>query len=165
MAEQYPSALPGALVVSNGYTPQDLVDSNDLSSGPPIFRARSDEGWMVFSVAFSYSAVQVQLFRSWYFNAIRNGSKLFTIELMVEGWDGTNNTVTHECYFQGPPNFRQNGRRWSISASLLSISRPGVLSECDGISLGNILCGFDNPHLAIDQMNEVSNTLEDRWSV
>ena len=163
MAEQYPCRLPGVLVNSNGYSPQDLVERNDLRSGPPIFRLRSDDGWLLFDVAWSYSALEVQVFRSWYFNVLSRGAKSFNIELMVTGWDGQKNTITHECYFDGVPSFNQTGRRWNVSATLLAIRYQG-LDECDSESLVNSYNSFDKIKEAIIQMDDINTTLEELWA-
>lgn len=163
MAEQYPCKLPGVLVNSNGYSPQDTVDRNDLSSGPPIFRLRSDDGWLLFDVAWSYSALENQVFRLWHQNTLARGSKSFTIELMVDGWNGESQTLEHECYFSGVPSFRQNGRRWNVSATLLAIRSVG-LDECDTDSLISAFNGFDDLNQAIIQMDDVNQTLEDLWA-
>lgn len=163
MAEQFPAGLPGALVHSQ-YTTQDLVDNNPLSSGPPVFRARADNGWMTFSVSWSLSALEVQIMRGWFRNIIKNRSKSFIVGLMVDGWDGTTNTKDHECYFQSPPRYNQNGRRWTVSADLLAIEEV-TLNECDTISLIAANCGFENVSTGFELLDEIGKTLDERWAV
>ena len=162
-AIDYPCKLPGVLVNSNSYRNQDTVRRNDLQSGPPIFRLESEDEWVLFDVSWRFSALEVQVFRNFHKNVLANGSKLFNIELMVDGFDGTKQTKTHECYFDGSPQFSQNGLRWMVSATLLAID-PIILDECDGISLVNAFNGFEDVNAAIISMDDVINTLEDLWA-
>jgi len=163
MAEEYPCKLPGFRIGAS-YSPQDLVSQNDLSSGPPIFRLRSSDGWLAYRGSFSFSALENQVFRSWHKNVVKSGSKSFNIELMVDGFDGTKNTVTHECYFLGVPNYSQNGTRWNVSVSLIAIN-PQYLDECDTESLFSIFNGFESPQNALDLIDEALVILDDRWAV
>lgn len=158
----YPCRLPGVLVNSNSYQNKDLVRRNDLQSGPPIFRLESDDGWVAFDVAWKFSELENQVFRNFHKNVLVNGSKLFNIELWVDGFDGTKQTKTHECYFDGVPQFKQNGRRWIVGATLIAIE-PQILDECDGISLVNSYNAFEDVNAAILSMDDVINTLEDLW--
>ena len=122
--ENYPSSLPGVLVNSNAYTPQGLTDKNDLQAGAPTYRLRSDNGWVMFDVVWSFSASEMQLFNGWHRWGLRQGSKAFNIELWVEGFDGVKNTRTHECYFDsGTYRVTQAQRRLHVSTTLLAIDR------------------------------------------
>lgn len=161
-AIDYPCRLPGVLVNSNGYRNQDTVRRNDLQSGPPIFRLESEDQWVLFDVAWKFSALEVQVFRNFHRNVLASGSKLFNIELMVDGFDGIKQTKTHECFFDGAPQYTQNGRRWTVAATLLAIE-SNILDECDGISLVNSFDAFDNLNAGIVSMDEVIILLEDLW--
>ncbi len=158
----YPCKLPGVLVNSNSYQPQSLVRRNDLQSGPPIFRLEASDGWEAFNVAWSFSGLENQVFRNFHWNVLTRGAKSFNIELWVDGFDGTKQTKTHECYFDGVPKYTQVGRRWSVGATLLAIA-PNILDECDGESLVNAFNDFENLNAAIISMDGVINTLEDLW--
>lgn len=128
--EDYPQTLPGVLVNSNAYTPQGLTRKNDLQSGFPTFRLEADNGWVMFDVVWSFSASEVQFFNAWHRYGLRNGSKAFNIGLMIDGWDGTTNTVEHECYFNtGTFKVTQVQRRWHVSTQLLAINRQTVSEE------------------------------------
>lgn len=157
MPEVYPCALPGVRVNSNGYSPQELVRSNNVQNGPPRFRLQADSGWLQFNVGWSFDQLQTQVFENWFKHTLRNGSKSFNIELQVAG-----GLLEHECYFVGVPQYTQNQRRWSVTASLLAISRVG-LSECDGESLIAMFNVFEEPNKAITQMDTITNTLETLW--
>lgn len=163
MAEPYPCRLPNPLVASNSYSTQNLVDRNDLSSGPPIFRLRSASGWVQFDIAFSYDALEMQVFNAWFRNTLINGSKSFTIELMVDGFDGEKNTKTHECYFEDSPTRTQNGNRWRVSARVIAIEQITV-DECDTASLLAAFNGFNNADTAIVKVDDISDAL-DGWAV
>jgi len=158
----YPCALPGVLVNSNSYTNQDVVRRNNLQSGPPIFRLESDDGWVMFDVAWRFSALEVQVFRSFHKYTLANGSKLFNIELMVDGDDGTKQTKTHECFFDGAFKANQVGRRWTISATLLAIE-PNILDECQGLSLVAAFNGFDDLNASIANIDKSITLFEDLW--
>jgi hypothetical protein len=163
MPELYPCKLPGVLVNSNSYSPQALVDRNDLESGPPIFRLRSSDGWVNFDVAFSFSALEVQVFRSWFHGILVRGSKSFTIGLMIDGWNGEANTIDHECYFVDAPQYRQNKRRWSVSAKLLAVEDV-EFDECDQESLINAFNGFEDLNNGIICMDQTITLLETLWA-
>lgn len=158
----YPCKLPGVLVNSNSYQSQDVVRRNDLQSGPPIFRLESDDTWVLFDVTWRFSALENQVFRNFHRNTLANGSKLFNIELMVDGFDGIKQTKTHECFFNGVPKFAQNGRLWTVSATLLAIE-PNILDECDGISLVNSFNAFEDLNAGILCMDQAITLLEDLW--
>lgn len=157
MAVAYPCKLPGVLVASNGMTPQNLVRNNDVSNGPPRFRLEADSGWLQFSVAWSFNSLQAQVFENWFKHSLTNGSKSCAIDLKVPG-----GLLEHECYFLGVPKYTQVNKRWSVYASLLAIARVG-LSECDGLSLVNMYDVFEDPNLAITQMNSAILELETLW--
>ena len=157
MAEQYPCALPGVLVNSNGFSPQSLVRNNSVQNGPLRFRLQADSGWLQFNVTWSFNALEGQVFENWHKHTLVNGSKAFTIDLKVTG-----GLLEHECYFLGVPSYNQLKRRWSVSGTLLAIARAG-LDECDGESLINVFNIFENPNLAIKQMDDVIVELEDLW--
>ena len=160
----YPCRLPGVLVSSNSFAPKNRVRRNDLSAGPPIFNLDDDDGFVLFNVAWRFSALEVQVFQNWYRHTTKSGSKLFNIELMVDGFDGTKNTKTHECYFDGAPSYSQVGRRWLVQATLLAIQEQ-ILDECDADSLINAYNGFDyNLDQAIDDLDESVKLMETLWT-
>ena len=162
-AIDFPCNLPGVLVNSNSYSPKDRVRRNDLQSGPPIFQLDDDDGFVLFKVSWRFSAIENQVFRNFHRNTLASGSKLFNVELWVDGDNGIKQTKTHECYFDGVPQYQQNGKRWVVSATLLSIEEE-ILSECDGISLVNAFDGFDfNLDVAIADMDSAIVLLEDLW--
>lgn len=142
MAEAYPQTLPGVFYNSNSYTPQSLTRKNDLQSGAPTYRLESDNGWVMFDVLWKFSASQIQLFNGWHRYGLRNGSKSFDIELMVDGFDGVKNTITHECYFDsGTFKANQVGTRWHVTTRLLAIERQTV-SEAFYDQLAILDAGF-----------------------
>lgn len=122
----YPCHLPGVLVNSNGYQSSERVANNPLSSGAPLFGLKDDDGYELFDVAWSFDAAELQSFRNWYRFTTTSGSRLFNIELWVDGYDGIKQTRIHECYFLGTPHPVQNGRRWHVSATLLAIEEKGT---------------------------------------
>lgn len=160
----YPCRLPGVLVNSNAFSPKNIVRRNNLQSGPPIFVREDDDVYVLFNVVWKFNGIQMQVFENWYRSTIGSGSKLFNIELWIDGTDGTKNTKAHECYFDGTYNATQVGRRWTVSGRLLSIKEQ-ILDECDGISLVNAFNGFEYDALdvAIDDMDSAINLLEDLW--
>jgi len=159
----FPCGLPGVLVNSNGYSSSNRVRRNDLQSGPPIFVLESDDGYELFDVAWSFSGLDNQVFRNWFRYVAGSGSKLFNIELWVEGFDGTKQTKTHECYFDGPPSYVQNGRRWMVSATLLAIEEQ-IMDECDAISLINVYNGFGGyPSQGVAAIDASILHLEEAW--
>lgn len=157
MPETYPCALPGVLVNSNGYVPQNLVRNNSVQNGPPRFRLQADSGWLQFDVSWSFNLTETQVFEVWYTHKLVNGSKSFNIDLQVAG-----GLLEHECYFLGAPNYNQVQKRWAVSGTLLAITRVG-LDECDAESLINMFNVFESPNLAITQMDDAVKTLEDLW--
>jgi len=157
MPEQYPCALPGVLVNSNGMSPQSLVRNNNVQNGPLRFRLQADSGWLQFNVAWSFNLLESQVFENWYKHILTNGSKSFLIDLTVPG-----GLLEHECYFLGVPSYNQIKKRWSVSGSILAIARVG-LDECDAQSLVNMFNVFAVPNLAITQMDEAILELETLW--
>jgi len=161
MPEIYPCALPGVLNNSNGISPQSLVRGNNVQNGPLRVRLQADSGWLSFNVAWSFNALEGQVFENWFKHTLVNGSKSFLINLKVTG-----GLLEHECYFTPgrPPNTNQVGKRWAVSGTLLAIARVG-LDECDGLSLVAMYNGFDKPNLAITQMGAAILELESLWQV
>ena len=99
----------------------------------------------------------MQLFNGWVRYALRQTSKLFDIELWVDGFDGTKNTKTHECYFNGPINRTQVGRRWNVSATLLAIEEQTV-TELEWDQLAILDAGF--PDGILDTMDALEELVE-----
>ena len=157
MPEIYPCRLPGVLVNSNGMSPQSLVRNNDVQNGPPRFRLQADSGWLSFNVAWSFNALECQVFKNFFRATLVNGSKAFLIPLKVP--DGL---IDHECYVVGVPSYTQVRKRWSVSATLLAIADAG-LDTCDGESLVNMYDGFASPNLAITQLDAAILELETLW--
>ena len=164
----YPCRLPGVLVNSNGYSSKNRVRRNSLESGPPIYVLEDDDGYEMFDVTWSFDALEVQVFRNWYRWLITSGSRLFNIDLMVDGWDGEKQTKTLECYFDGVPSYTQNGRRWMVSTTLLAIKEQ-TLDECDGITLVSAYSAFDyggasgGLNAAFSDVDEATNSLISAW--
>jgi len=157
MAEEYPCALPGVLVNSNGFAPQSLVRNNNVQNGPLRFRLQADSGWLQFNVAWSFGVLEGQVFENWYKHILTNGSKSFLIDLQVTG-----GLLEHECYFLGVPSYNQVKKRWSVSGSVLAIARVG-LAECDAQSLIGMFNVFAKPNLALTQLNAAILELETLW--
>ena len=157
----YPCRLPGFLVNGNSYRPKARTRRNELQAGPPIFVLEDDSGYVAFNVRTSLSALEMQVFRNFFRHTIASGSKSFNVELMVEGFDGTKNTLTHECYFdESAYDASQNGRRWSVSATLIAIGEE-IINECEGESLVNFHSGIGyNINKAIEDFNDLSLALE-----
>lgn len=160
----FPCNIPGALVVANASRLESVVRRNDLSSGPPLFILEDDDKYQTFSVTWSFSAVEKQVFDNWFKYSTLSGSKLFNIELMIDGAEGGKNTKTHECYFDGTYQVSQTSKRWRISATLISIEQQ-ILDECLGPSLVAIHDGFDYPIFqdAIDDVNDIILLFEELW--
>lgn len=163
MAEIYPETLPAVLINSNGYSPQQIVTEQTVSHGAPIFRKKYDDGWLMFNVGFSFSQSEKKEFTDWYKDTIKRGSESFVIGLMVDGFNGTGNTIDHECYMREPPNYTQNGTRWRVSATLLAKEYVG-LNECDAITLINSFSVFKNFSAAPDLIADAVLTLETDWN-
>lgn len=161
----YPCELPGVLVNSNAYSPNDRVQRNDLSGGPPVFVLQDSDGFVLFDVTWRFTGLQVQVFRNWFRSVTAGGSKLFDIDLYVDGPDGAGTqTKTHECYFDGPYQATQQGRLWLVSATLLAIEEQ-LLDECDGVSLVNAYGTFgDYLSQGIIDLDDVITTLEQLWA-
>ncbi len=157
MPETYPCALPGVLVNSNGYSPQQLVRNNSVQNGPLRFQLQADSGWLQFNVSWSFDRLQTQVFENFFKHILVNGSKSFNIDLEVAG-----GLLEHECFFLDVPSYNQLQRRWSVSAALLAIARAG-LDECDAGSLIEMFNVFEKPNLAITQMDDAIKTLENLW--
>jgi hypothetical protein len=157
MAVNYPCKLPGVLVNSNGVSPQPLVRSNDVANGPPRFRLEAESGWLQFNVAWSFNALEAQVFENWFKHSLTSGSKSALIDLNVPG-----GLLEHECYFIGAPSYNSVGKRWSVSGTLLAIERVG-LDECDSESLLITYEVFESPNLAITQMDAAIVELEASW--
>ena len=163
MAEiSYPSNLSGVLVNSNSFQVQTLTRRNDLQSGAPVFRLESDNGWVGFNVAWSYDAAEMQLFENWFRWTIASGSKLFNIELWIDGFSEGKNTKTHECYFESAYKANQVGDRWQVTARLIALELK-TFEEADGLSLVNVWEGFENPPAAILSLNDIIELMENTW--
>jgi hypothetical protein len=159
----YPCRLPGVLVNSNALSPKNVVRRNDLQSGPPLFIREDDDAYVMFNVAWKFSAIEMQVFSNWFKGTLARGSKLFNIDLMIDGFDGIKQTKTHECYFDGVYQQSQTGKRWTVTATLLSIQEE-TLGECDAISLVNAFNGFDYPlDQAILDLDGSIKLMEDLW--
>jgi len=149
----YPCALPGVLVAHNNYRSKQRTRRNDLASGPPLFILEDDGGYEMFDVAWSFNAAQVQAFRNWFRHDLASGSRLFNINLMVEGFDGVKRTRPHECNFDGVPNYTQVGLRWRVTAQLVAIEEK-ILDKCANLTeLFNGFCG--GLSAAIDALNDI----------
>lgn len=160
----YPCRLPGVLVNSNAYSSKSRVRRNSLESGPPVYVLEDDDGYEMFDVSWAFNASEVQIFRNWYRHITVSGSKLFNIDLMVDGWDGERQTKTHECYFDSVPSYTQNGRRWLVTATLLAIEEQ-IMDECDGITLVSAYTAFDYDDLndAFSDVDNATQSLISAW--
>lgn len=160
----YPCALPGVLVNSNSYAPSERARRNDLSGGPPTFVLQDEDGFVLFDVAWRFTGLQVQVFQNWYRHVTTGGSRLFDIDLYVDGPDGAGTQVkTHECYFDGVPSYSQQGRLWSVGATLLAIEEQ-TLAECDAQSLVNAYTGFgDYLPTGIVDLDKCIKLMEATW--
>lgn len=150
MSEHFPCSLPLPLISGFGYNDSNLTVFNDMDSGPPIARLKSDEGHSVFSAQFSLNQLQLQVFRSWYRSVVKHGSKTFTIPLNIDG-----QTTEHICYMS-TPKYSLSGKRWQVSTSLTSVEFYG-LNDCDGTSAVNLYTGNDNVNsnlIAIEELVE-----------
>lgn len=181
----YPCSLPGVLTANNSYASRPRTRRNDLASGPPLFMLEDDGGYEMFDVAWSFSAGQVQVFRNWYRCDTVSGSKAFNIPLMVDGAArrGGPQTLEHECYFDGVPQYTQQGRRWRVSATLIALAEKGVdccdnlpeLSDGFGGNLKGAIGAFDDifppdppspPVLLPEECQPYScSALEDKFSI
>lgn len=163
MAETYPTALPGILINSDAYTNQTLTRKNELSSGPPTFRLKDDNGWVNFDVSWKYTAAEMQLFRNWYRWTLANGSKLFEIGISVEGRSsGAFDRTPHDCYFDGAYRAVQDGPLFIITATLIAIEQK-TLDEDSGISLVNAYAGFEDVGASITQLDDIVALIEGTW--
>lgn len=121
MAEEYPCNLPLALVTSNSYTSTDTVLANDISHGPLEFILKSVDDYLIFDCEFSYSAIEKQVFTSWYHWFLDNGAKSFSINLKSNESTGGTETTEYLCYIAGVPAYTQNGSRWKTKLKLIAI--------------------------------------------
>ncbi len=162
-AIDYPCRLPGVLVNGPSHSSKDVVYRNDLASGPPIFTTDDDAAYDIFDVVWRFNGIQKQVFDSWFKGSLTRGAKLFNIDLWIDGFDGTKNTKTHECYFNGVPQSAQQGRLWTVSAQLLAIEDQ-ILDECDSESLINLFNGFDySLDQALSDVDGLIVQLENTW--
>ena len=137
-----------------------MVRGNSTQNGPLRVRLQADSGWVGFNVAWKYSELEAQVFDNWYIHTLAKGSKSFIIKLKVAG-----GLLEHECYFNPdaePPSPNQVGKRWFVSGAIIAISRAG-LDECDGLSLINMFNAFEQPNLAIVQLDAAILELEALW--
>lgn len=160
----YPCDLPAFQVIGTTHRSKDRVKRNDLDSGPPVFILDDDDGYDTHDGQIILkSPYQVQLFKNWYRYAISSGSKLFNMDLWVDGSDGSTNTRTHECYVLGVPRYTQNGKNFNVSLSVLAIEEQ-ILDECEGFALVNASNGFAySLHDAILDLDTLITTMESRW--
>jgi len=121
MAEEYPCNLPLALVVSNSYSSSDTVIANDISHGPLTFFLKSIDNYLMFDCEFSYSAIEKQVFTSWYHWFLVDGAKSFTIRLKANESTGDSETTDYLCYISGVPQYTQSGARWKMTLKLIVI--------------------------------------------
>ncbi len=163
---RYPCTLPGPLVVSNGYAVNERTRRNDLSSGPPLYVLKDNQGFVAFDVGFRYTGLQMQVFRNFYSAETVYGSKLFNIDLYVDGPDGTGKqTQTHECYFDGPYAAQQENRLWLVTVRLIAIEEI-IFSQCEGQSLVAAYDGVgDYLPRAVKDVDAAVVLLEDLWQL
>ncbi len=121
MAEQYPCKLPLALVNGNSYQSSESVIYNDTTSGPLDFKLKSVDNYLMFDCEFSYSAIEKQVFTSWYHWFIDKGSKSFSINLKSNESTGATETTEYLCYISGVPEYTQSGSRWKMQLKLIAI--------------------------------------------
>ena len=159
----YPVNLRGTLVARNSFSPQGRVERNDLRSGPPMYTLQDYDGFVMFRVGWLFKAIEAQVFQNFYRHTIASGSKLFNINLWIDGFDGEDQTKVHECYFDGVPNWQQRGKLWYVSANLLAIEEQTLSAE-EGLSLVNVFNGIDYEvsEFVID-FNELIVLMEDEW--
>ena len=161
-AIDYPSKLPGVLVNSNGFSFKRVTVRNDLRAGAPIFERRDDDAYVLFNVAWSLDGLEVQVFQNFYKYTLERGSKLFNIELYIDGFNGIKRTQTHECFFEAEPQYQQNQKRWSVSARLIAIT-DALLGEAEGPSLVAAFEAFEDLNAALVSINGIIVQLEDTW--
>lgn len=121
MPEQYPCNLPLPLVSGNSYSASNTVYSNDINSGPPSFELKSEDSYLMFDCEFSFSAIEKQVFTSWYHWFIGRGAKSFFINLKSNESTSENETTEYLCYISGVPSYTQSGARWGMSLSLIAV--------------------------------------------
>lgn len=148
MPEVYPCALPCPLVENFSFEDQELVAFNDFSSGPPIARARSAQGYSRFNAYFSLNALQQQIFRAFFRHVLANGSKTFNIDLNIDG-----GLTEHTCYMRNP-RYRLSGKRWTAECQLISIDQKG-LDECDTNNLILLASVFNTPSETLQELEEL----------
>ena len=148
MPEVYPCSLPLPLVENFSFEDQDLVVFNDLSSGPPIARAMSSQGYSRFNASFAFGALQMQVFRAFFRYKLVNGAKTFTIGLNIDG-----DTTEHTCYMRSP-RYRLSGKRWTAECQLISIEQKGI-DECEAESLFALTEGLDPVKTTLDDIEDL----------
>ncbi len=148
MPEVYPCSLPYPLVENFSFEDQELVTFNGFSSGPPIARARSAQGYSRFNASFSLNALQQQVFRAFFRHVLLNGSKTFNIELNIDG-----GLTEHTCYMRNP-RYRLSGKRWTAECQLISIDQKGV-DECDALSLIAVTQGLDPVNKTLIELEDL----------
>lgn len=149
MTTAYPCKLPLPLVSGFSFSDQELTVFNELDSGPPVARLKSDEGYSMFDARFSFNQLEMQVFRSWFRNTIKHGSKTFTIGLNIDG-----GTTEHTCYMRNP-QYTLNAKRWQVSTKLISLQFK-ELNDCDTESLTNAFNGFESLSKNLAQLEDVT---------
>lgn len=112
----YPCTIPHPLVARFSHTEQEHWRRNDVQSGPPRYQHLTDDRPTLFSVAWSFDQLSLQVFEAWYRTVINFGSTPFNIALEVGG-----GIKDHECYFDSSYTVNQVSKRWSVTARLLAV--------------------------------------------
>ena len=121
MPEQYPCNLPLPLVSSSSYTSSETTKYNDVSNGPLTFELESVDDYLIFDCEFSFSAIEKQVFTSWFHWVLDRGAKSFSINLKSNESTAENETTEYLCYISGVPSYTQNAARWTTKLTLVAV--------------------------------------------
>lgn len=160
MADNFPASLPGILAASNKRKPQNLVKRNEVQSGPPVFRLESDNGWVLFDVAWVFKPEDMQVFEGWERYLLRQRSRSFLIDIPV---DSMHTLRTHECYFETVPTRTQHTRFWMVTATLLAVEQQTV-TEDEADQLVILSNGFPDGILpSFNLLDELIKLMEEKF--
>lgn len=148
MAIDFPCNLPAPLASQNQVSPQSVVRMQQVAGGAPYAELFSSDSWTSYSVAWSLSELQYQVFVQWF--RLRAGSGSKTINMPLKDSLGL---TTKEVYM---PSYsaRQNQRRWLVSANVVSIKQE-KMEECEFDSLLAAFEGFEDVNYAVRQFAEI----------
>jgi len=159
-AVDYPCTLPTPLAAQFSNSEQLHWRRNDVQNGPPRYEHLTDSRPTLFSVGWSFDAMQLQSFEAWYRTIVNFGSTPFNIDLAVGG-----GIKAHECYFDKSYDVTKAGKRWIVTTVLLAVAKQ-YDDDCTAQEVLAIACLADYRELAVvlSSLDLFANTtLPDAW--